>query len=557
MKSLFTLILTSSFLLTACGQDSKSHSSASPAPAAPAKIADKDKLTNPSVTDKEKEHLGAPILEKVTDANSGGNPSDFERIPKEFTDKEKADNAKKEAKTETAPKKTEEQKPATTTQTAVPTMTPAVPAEKASAPKAKTVASAKVETKEAKKVEAKKIEAKKVETKAEPKLKVTSEVPAKQTVAKKSQTAKKSAPVKSAYHGEGEGQDAPPKTPPQAPPQAQRPQPPVQYTPCTGPCANIKTSQPEFPGLDVTGLTMTPDQSYITLVNDGLMTAIKREMTRGNMDQVRSNSMLAQSLVNGRMFIDPATADRLVTLKVSENGQVQTYNFRVTGYTNRLKPMRLVPLGPYARTTGYRNLQASLACMDTCGKCEVAVLKVESASGGPLAKAYAILRAPTADLKFRMAHPDSRNPDVASIRNFFVNSDLGRSTSDRVENAKVETFEVAYGVSMVRTIIMGLNGEMFSQVSPLVHSTQGALNLKMRMADRNPQDLDAADLENHSTYLSAKVALARLVQVDGNGSLMVDYTTPRLSSNQAGEGFYVKFKARPTPVFPMTGALLR
>ena len=546
MKSLFTLILTSSFLLTACGQDSKSHSSASPAPAAPAKVADKDKLTNPSATDKEKEHLGAPILEKVTDANSGGNPSDFERIPKEFTDKEKADNAKKETKTEATPKKTEGQKPVTATETAVPTMTPAVPAEKPAAPKAKVVAPAKVENKDAKKVEVKK-----VETKAEPKVKATSEVPAKHTVAKakKSHAEKKSAPVKSAYHGEGEGKEAPP--------QAQRPQPPVQYAPCTGACANIKTSQPEFPGLDVTGLTMTPDQSYITLVNDGLMTAIKREMTRGNMDQVRANSMLAQSLVNGRMFIDPATADRLVTLKVSENGQIQTYNFRVTGYTNRLKPMRLVPLGPYARTTGYRNLQASLACMDTCGKCEVAVLKVEAASGGPLAKAYAILRAPTADLKFRMAHPDSRNPDVGAIRNFFVNSDLGRSTSDRVENAKVETFEVAYGVSMVRTIIVGLNGEMFSQVSPLVHSTQGALNLKMRMADRNPQDLDAADLENHSTYLSAKVALARLVQVDGNGSLMVDYTTPRLSSGQPGEAFYVKFKARPTPVFPMTGALLR
>ncbi len=498
MKSLFTLILTSSFLLTACGQDSKNHSSASPAPAKPATVADKeaDKLTNPAASDKDKKATTVPILEKVTDGGSGGNPSDFERIPKEFSDKEKA----------TPPKEAKASKKATSSDRAQKT----------------------------------KIEKKPVVV-AQPAAPSTKKVVSK---------------AKPVYHGEGQGQEAPPKAQ-QPPPQAQYPAPPVQNSPCQGTCGNIKTSQPEFPGLDVTGLAMTADQSYITLVNDGLMTAIKREMTRGSGDQVRANSMLAQSLVNGRMFIDPTTADRLVTLKVLENGQVQTYNFRVTGYTNRLKQMQLVPLGPYARTTGYRNLQASLACMDTCGKCELAVLKVEAASGGPLAKAYAILRAPTADLKFRMSHPDSQNHDVASIRNFFVNSDLGRSTSDRVENAKVETFEVAYGVAMVRTIIMGLNGEMFSQVSPLVHSTKGALNLKMRLADRNPQDLDVADLENHSTFLSAKVALARLVQVDGNGTLMVDYMTPRLSSGQEGEGFYVKFKARPTPVFPMTGPLLR
>ena len=514
MKTLFTLVLTSSILLTGCGQDSKSHSPSSPAPAKPASAA--DKLTNPSAADKDKKETAVPILEKITDSNpadsSAGNPSDFERIPKEFTDKEKADNAKQAPITDTTQKTAEEKKPVAKKETA----------KKETAAPTETI------------------------TKTEP-IKV-----------KKSETTKKSKPVTSVYHGEGEGHEAPPQTQiPQDPPQVQLPQPPVHQNPCYGPCENIKTSKAEFPGLDVTGLTMTPDLSYITLVNDGLMTAIKREMTRGNGDQIRANSMLAQSLVNGRMFIDFATADRLVTLKVSENGQVQTYNYRVTGYTNRLKPMRLVPVGPYSRTTGYRNLQASLACMDTCGKCEVAILKVETASGGPLAKAYAILRTPTADLKFRMAHPNSQNHDVVSIRNFFVNSDLGRSTSDRVESAKVETFEVAYGVSMVRTIIMGLNGEMFSQVSPLVHSTKGALNLKMRLADRNPQDLDASDLENHSTYLSAKVALARLVQVDGNGSLMVDYMTPRLSSGQAGEGFYVKFKTRPISVFPMTGALLR
>ncbi len=519
MKTLFTLVLTSSILLTGCGQDSKSHSPSSPAPAKPASAA--DKLTNPSAADKDKKETAVPILEKVTDTNpadsSAGNPSDFERIPKEFSNKEKADNAKQAPSTDTTQKTAEEKKPVAKKETAKKETVKKETVKKETAAPAETI------------------------TKAEP------------TKVKKSETAKKSKPVTSVYHGEGEGHEAPP----QAPPQTQEPQPPVHQNPCYGPCENIKTSKAEFPGLDVTGLTMTPDLSYITLVNDGLMTAIKREMTRGNGDQIRANSMLAQSLVNGRVLIDHSNADRLVTLKVSENGQVQTYNFRVTGYTNRLKPMRLVPVGPYSRTTGHRNLQASLACMDTCGKCEVAVLKVEAASGGPLAKAYAILRTPTADLKFRMDHPNSQNHDVASIRNFFINSDLGRSTSDRVESAKVETFEVAYGVSMVRTIIMGLNGEMFSQVSPLVHSTKGALNLKMRLADRNPQDLDAADLENHSTYLSAKVALARLVQVDGNGSLMVDYMTPRLSTSQPGEGFYVKFKARPISVFPMTGALLR
>ena len=522
MKSLFTLILTSSFLLTACGKDSKSNSS-SPAPAKPVVVADKDadKLTHSSDADKGKKTPTAPILEKLADVTSGPSPTDSKLTPKEVSTQETA-------------KKPETMTDSVASVISTKVSAPAVPLTPAQAAKTKEVKATSAPVKAAPVVAAK--------------------------------APKHHHTLPSHAHTSKPAPQAPPPPPP-PPPRAQAPQAPApraqapQATapqdgaPCVVSCANVKSSQPEFSGLEVTGLAATHDQSYITLVNDGLMTAIKREMTRGNMEEVRANSMLAQSLVNGRMFIDPATGDRLVTVKVLENSHVQTYNYRVTGYTNRMKSMKLVPLGPYSRTTGYQDMNASLACMDTCGKCDVAILKLETMHGAE-AKAYAILRNSTTDLKFRMNHPESQNPDVSSIRNFFVNSDLQSRTSNRVDNAKVETFEVAYGVSMVRTIIMGLNGEMFSQVAPLVHSTQGALNMKMRLADRNPQDLDIADLENRSTFLSAKVALATLAQVDGNGSLTVNYMTPRSSSASAGEGFYVKFKARVTPVFPMTGALL-
>ena len=485
MKTLFTLILSSSFLLTGCGQDSKSKSAGSAAPVTPVESTDK------TILEKGKVDANLPTLQKVTD----GDPSGFERTPKQFSDKEKSSADGKKATIDSKP---------------------------APAPKVKVEARPEV----------------KGEVKAEAKPVAKTEKKSKPVV---------EAPKASPYKGEGE-QEAPPQA--QTPPKEQAP--PQQITPCYGPCKE-KISQPEFSGLEVTGMVATPDQSYISLVNDGIMTSIRREMTRGSGDQITANARLARTLTNGRMFVDASNGDRLVTVKVLENNQTQTYNFRVVGYTNRLKPMQLVSHGAHSKTTGRQNLKASLACLDTCGKCEIAVLKIQNPGQ---AKAYAILRTATTDLKFRLQEPNTNNSDVLDIRRFFVNADLRNSSSDQLDTAKVETFEVAYGVSMVRTIIKGMNGEIFSQVSPLVHSTKGALSVKMRMTDRNPQDLDMSDLHHRSTRMSGKVALASLVQVDGLGGMTVSYKTQSYSSSVDGDRFQVKFKARGNAAFPMTGALL-
>ena len=505
MKTLMTLILSSSFLLTACGQDSKNTSPGAPAPVIPSADGVLEKKDSKPL--KPVSASGTlPTLEKSDEVSAPttvveGNPSDFDRTPKQFGDK---------SPTAVAPSaQPEKAKPVAKDDNTV-LVTPKIPM--------------------AKKEETKKQEAKE-QAKTDKK-------------APKKDSKKSSSQAKSEYKGEGEQQPAPVPTPkpiPVTPPQKQLPAPHRIAAPCIA-CGtgNIAPSAPEFSGLEVTGLTMNGRQNYITLVNDGLMTSVRREMTRGGFEQVRANSNLAQTIMNGRMFIDANTGDRLVTVVATENGRSQTYNFRAKAYTNRLIPMQLQSAGAFSRTTGSGSLAASLACLDSCGKCNVAVLKLEKAS----AKAYAIIRTQTADLMMK-ADAGTQNADVLDIR----------SALRQVETAKLETFEVAYGPSMIRTVIMTRNGEVLSQVSPLVNSTEGALNQGMRLVDRRPMDLDLADLQNHSVNLSAKLALAHLTRADGMGSVVVNYVTNRNSGS--GDAFYLRMTVRPVEVYPMTGALLR
>jgi hypothetical protein len=282
--------------------------------------------------------------------------------------------------------------------------------------------------------------------------------------------------------------------------------------------------------------------SYVSLVNDGLMNSLKRRVNRG--DTMSKN--LSASLMNGKLFIDPITGDVNITVKVLENGMMASYNFVSARAGDRMVPMQLVSAGPYSVTTGRYDLQASVACVDASGRCRVAVMKLQTGYGSPApAQAYMIFRQVVTDMKFRMTTP-TPSRELWTINNFFVQSEVATSGPNQVQDAFLETFEVAYGASIVRTVVIGKNGEILSQVGPLMGSSH--LNWQMRLLESNYEDIDRADLNYHTVYMSSMLASAHLLSVDGQGGIVVGYQLKSQCSQNCDQGFVIQYCAHSTPI---------
>lgn len=304
-------------------------------------------------------------------------------------------------------------------------------------------------------------------------------------------------------------------------------------------------------GLELTGAQAAPNMDYVSLKSDGLMTTLQKYMSFEGAAQLNRNQQLAAQIVNGKLLYDLVTGDKSVVIKIKEGKHVRNYTFSVSPIEDKLAPMVRARTNAY--NEGRQNLKASFMCVDATPDCNVAVVKLEHPKhkGAKGAKAYAMItfRREVADIHFSMSTKETKNADLAKIDQFFMNSRIIYDGADQLLSAQLESFEVAYGVSLVRTLIFGRDSEIVAHAGSLVAS-RGSVNWKMRPLQRESEDIDLYDLEGRTTYMASTIGTATLRKVEAQGKVTVTY---RMKTQTEGgqDEFVLAYKTKPITLKPI------
>lgn len=274
---------------------------------------------------------------------------------------------------------------------------------------------------------------------------------------------------------------------------------------------------------------------YISLMEDGLLASLKAQSLR--YEDLNASRALAASLKNGKMWLDPDTT--YFTLKREEGGKIRNYNFMSSAADGKLTRMSLYH-DENPRLEGREDIRASIVCMDLANKCSVAVVKVAQPAGnGKMAVAWVVMRRQVADLFVNIRNPESYDRNLQVINRFFINSEEVYEGEDQVDMAYVESFEVAHGKSIVRTLIYGKNGELMAYTGDLTFNSYYKLNEWMRPLDVGAEDIDQWELRHRTTQMALMVESAVLSRTDRKGGVIVDYQL-RHSGEEFSVGFHVR-----------------
>lgn len=345
----------------------------------------------------------------------------------------------------------------------------------------------------------------------------------------------------------GSGQPLPPLPPPQK--QTENQVPPPKAPPGSETSQELTKDVVKIRAS--TGMRASDDLDFVSLTDDGLMAALQRHLMYESDAQLKLNKSLAATLVNGKLTRDESTGDIWVTLKVRESSQnVSNYKFSVQPIEGEMAPM--VPYFSGSSSQGIFNLQASLMCVDVGGACEVAVVKLFHSEHVALvagkATSLMILRRQYADIDANYKNKETSNKDLTKIRDFFINQ-RRFSDDEGFARAMIESFEVAFGTSVVRTLIYGDQKELIGHTSALV-SSRGALSVKMRAMNRASDDFDMMELRNRTSFMASTLGNVMMRKNDGEGNLILNYRM--LKQTPGGEDeFTLAYKLHPVSLLPV------
>jgi hypothetical protein len=190
--------------------------------------------------------------------------------------------------------------------------------------------------------------------------------------------------------------------------------------------------------------------------------------------------------------------------------------------------------------------------MDSSPECNVAVVRVQLVCEGVLtAEAYVIVRRHVSDLEMRVPNPRTQNADLLAINTFIMNNFAGQPGRNVVNDIRIEAFEVAYGVSLARTILLGRNGEALVHRATLAVSG-GHTNLKMHALYKGGEDFDRYEHAGRSARYASTIGASQLRSLESNGRLMVTHFM--ICQTRPGDDeFNLIFWPRPIPVHPLIG----
>jgi hypothetical protein len=341
--------------------------------------------------------------------------------------------------------------------------------------------------------------------------------------------------------------DTPPQTgtPSQQPPR-QSQTPPQQRPPQQTPPQQRRSQVPPQNSQSST-------LAYTTLIQDGLLETLKNRMGQEGVAQLSINKRFASRVENAKMLRNAFNGQVGVSIRVKEGSRTMTYSFGTTPSRDRMTNMYRVTTNLPNEGTG--NLRAAFMCVDMSEKCSVAVVKLmhpaHAGAQGEKAMALILLRRQIADIAHTVRNKDSENKDLIRINEFFINSSTasGANEPNSMEDAYVESTEVAFGPSTVRTIILGRNDEILAHSAPLVKDDGSGINLRMRPLERATEDIDVAELSGRTTRMSSTIGFVELSHVDGNGNVMVYYKMAKQTKGLKDE-FAITFTPHPVGLLP-------
>ncbi len=286
-------------------------------------------------------------------------------------------------------------------------------------------------------------------------------------------------------------------------------------------------------GQRLTGGQAQDGSFYTSSAADSVLDFLRARNDRVSAEARQANIAAASAVVSANLGID-RNGNASLTLKMVEKSDVATYNLSGSlrsGGASRLRS---------SHSGGLRSIDGTLKCLDADGGCDNIFARLRVNLLGSTSIVNIIFRQSLAELYFQLPVP-TQNPSYLVLRDFMRNT-VTRSSSNRIAETRMLSWEVVNGRSGFAVSMRGFNDELLAFAGPLV-APQGATGTNARLAilgqDRN-DSLEQIHTEGGRLDYASGIDEARLVTNNSLGELRLVFRMAR-SRNGGGEQFAITF----------------
>lgn len=297
---------------------------------------------------------------------------------------------------------------------------------------------------------------------------------------------------------------------------------------------------------------------YTSSATDELLDFLRARNQRVGQESRRLNEQAAASVVFAKLSVDSLSGDGIVTLKVQEGGEVRVYNLVGSAASGPANTLRKVSAGNGTRTSGSRALEGTLKCVDFDGQCDNVFVRLKIGSSPNSAIINVVFRSSRADLHYSMPGQRSGSPEYETLRRFILNSINQNNSENRLEEARMSSWEVVNGRAGVTLTIRARNQELLGFAAPLLAPEAGTgVNIRVaRLAKDQEESLDLVSTRATKLNYANWIADARLVANNGLGQVRLALKMRRVG-RYSQDQFAVTFMRRIKPIVELTDDELR
>lgn len=322
-------------------------------------------------------------------------------------------------------------------------------------------------------------------------------------------------------------QPAPPQAPPAQPGQVvdTYPTPPPGTNPLPsdympGDAANVTRD-----GLTkrMTGGVTGDGLVYTSSSTDELLNFLRARNERVDEVTRRRNLDTAASVRSAKMTVDGLSQDVVLTLKIQEGSQVKIYNVAGTLSEGAAVPVRGVKAGNGEVTTGARPIEGTAKCLDLDGGCETTFVRLKIGPAGSSAILNVVFRNSLADLYFNLPGKYSDNPEYLLLREMALTSASNSRGLNKVDYARMNSWEVVNGRSGVALSLKSKNEELLAFSGPLLAPEAGTgVNLLLARLTKDSEDtLDLLSMQKPLLNYANSIGEARMIANNGLGQVRI------------------------------------